>query len=163
MRRMSEEENTKLGRDVFMALAAVGWADGKLDEEEADAIVRCAVDEGLDLDQIGEIEAATKSPVSLESIDRSGMTKADRLFVYAVAAWMTRLDGTRDDSEVLALASLGAALSIPEAPRGHADRIAQEIADLPEGDRPSRYDLAKLRDTLKLRLEEARRAKLLGE
>ena len=29
----------RLGRDVFLALAAVGWSDGKLHEEEADAIV----------------------------------------------------------------------------------------------------------------------------
>src|SRR5262249_21185453 len=44
---MSEQ---RLGRDVFLALAAVGWADGKLDEEEADAIVRTALEEGLELD-----------------------------------------------------------------------------------------------------------------
>ena len=33
----------RLGRDVFLALAAVGWSDGKLDAEEADAIVRTAL------------------------------------------------------------------------------------------------------------------------
>lgn len=149
----------RLGRDVFIALAAVGWADGKLDEEEADAIVRCAVDEGLELDEISEIEEATKSSVSIDSIDRSAMSKADRLFVYGVAAWMTRLDGKRDDAEVAALAALGDALSVPAGPREHADRIAREIAELPEGDRPHRYDLAKLRDTLRVRLEEAQAAK----
>lgn len=152
----------RLGRDVFVALAAVGWADGKLDAEEADAIVRCAVDEGLELDEIAEIEEATKAAVTLDSIDRSAMTKADRLFVYAVAAWMTRLDGKRDDAEVEALAALGEALSVPQGPREHADRIAQEIADMPEGDRPHRYDLAKLRDTLRVRLEEAKAAKAGG-
>ena len=154
MRPMSE----RLGRDVFVALAAVGWADGKLDEEEADAIVRCAVDEGLELDEIGEIEAATKSPVTIESIDRSAMSKADRLFVYAVAAWMTRLDGKRDEAEVAALAALGAALSIPESPREQADIVAREIAELHEGDRPSRFDLSKLRATLKQRLEAGKKA-----
>ena len=46
----------RLGRDVFLALAAIGWADGKLDEEEADAIVRTALEEGLELEEIGEIE-----------------------------------------------------------------------------------------------------------
>ncbi len=82
---MSQE---RLGRDVFIALAAIGWADGKLDEEEADAIVRTAVEEGLAIEEIEEIESATKSPVDIGVIDRSSMTKADRLFVYAVAAWM---------------------------------------------------------------------------
>ncbi len=154
---MSEE---RLGRDVFIALAAIGWADGKLDEDEADAIVRTAVDEGLSIEEIEEIEAATKSPVELGVIDRSGMSKADRLFVYAVAAWMTRLDGRRDDQEVGALDKLGAALKIPERPRAHADAIAEEIANLPEGDRPMMMDLPKLRKTLAERLEAARKQRL---
>jgi uncharacterized membrane protein YebE (DUF533 family) len=153
----------QLGADVFLAWAAVGWADGNLDAEEADAIVRCAADEGLDIAAIAAIEQATKQPLEIDSIDWSKMSKADRLFVYAVAAWMTRLDGTRDDAEVDALADLGAALRIPEAPRKHADRIAQEIAELPEGDRPSRYDLSRLRQTLSERLEAAHKAKLLGD
>src|SRR5687767_6810604 len=109
----------RLGRDVFIALAAIGWADGKLDPEEADAIVRTALEEGLELEEIAEIEDATKNPVDMGVIDRSNMTKADRLFVYAVASWMTRLDGDMSDAEVEALAKLGAALKVPEAPRAH--------------------------------------------
>src|SRR4051812_13333125 len=96
----------RLGRDVFLALAAIGWADGKLDAEEADAIVRTALEEGLELEEIAEIEEATKQPIGLETIDRSQMSKADRLFVYAVASWMTRLDGEIHEKEQAALASL---------------------------------------------------------
>ena len=48
-------EKPKLGRDVYIALAAVGWADGNLDQEEADAIVRTALEEGLDIAEIAEI------------------------------------------------------------------------------------------------------------
>ena len=94
---------TRLGRDVYLALAAVGWADGQLDPEEADAIVRTAVEEGLSLEVIAEIEAATKKPLDIGIIDRSSMTKEDRLFVYAVASWMTRLDGLVTDTELTAL------------------------------------------------------------
>ena len=147
----------RLGRDVFLALAAIGWADGKLDHEEADAIVRTAVEEGLDLDEIAEIEKATKEPVDLDLIDRSSLSKADRLFVYAVASWMIRLDGAVDDRELAVLHRLGDLLKIPDRPREHADAIAREIAALPEGDRPDRYDLPMLRDTLRERLAEAQR------
>ena len=147
----------RLGRDVFLALAAIGWADGKLDQEEADAIVRTALEEGLELEEIAEIEEATKNPIALESIDRSQMSKADRLFVYAVASWMTRLDGAIAEGERDTLAKLGEALKIPEKPREHADAIAQEIADLEEGDRPFRYDLKRLRATIGERLAEAQR------
>ena len=150
-------QTTRLGRDVFLALAAVAWADGDLDPEEADAIVRTAVDEGLSIEEISEIEAATKARVDLGVIDRKNLTKEDRLFVYAVASWMTRLDGTVTEAEKSALAALGEALKVPVAPRAHADAIAQEIASLPDGDRPLRYDLAKLRTVIGERLLEAQR------
>jgi uncharacterized membrane protein YebE (DUF533 family) len=139
-------------KDVFIALAAIGWSDGTLDPEEADAIVRCAVEEGLELDQIAEIETATSSRIELGVIDRSAMSKEDRLFVYAVARWIVEIDGTVKDEEVAALETLGERLGIPERPRSQAERIVHEIAALPEGDRPSRYDLAKLRLVIAERL-----------
>src|SRR4249920_799394 len=142
-----------LGRDVFIALAAIGWADGNLDSEEADAIVRTALEEGLELEEIEEIENATKSPVEIGVIDRANLTKEDRLFVYAVASWMTRLDGTVDAKELEALGKLAEALKVPEGPRTAADRIAQDIALLPDGDRVSRFDLPKLRKVIAERLE----------
>lgn len=147
----------RLGRDVFLALAAIGWADGHLDAEEADAIVRTALEEGLEIEEIEEIERATKQPIDIGDIDISGLGKADRLFVYAVASWMTRLDGVVDEREVAALQKLGDRLKIPERPREHAGVIAREIAELPEGDRPDRYDLPMLRNTLCERLAEAQR------
>src|SRR5262245_29520475 len=117
------EQKAPLGRDVYLALAAVGWADGHLDPEEADAIVRTALEEGLALDEIEEIEHATKHPIDLGVIDRTNMSKEDRLFVYAVAAWMTRLDGAVSQRETQTLAKLGEALKIPERPRQHAEAI----------------------------------------
>ena len=150
---MSEQQ--RLGRDVFIALSAVGWADGKLDAEEADAIVRTALEEGLELDEIEEIERATKEPVEMSVIDRSKLTKEDRLFVYAVASWMTRLDGVVDGTELAALDKLGELLKVPEGARRSADGIAQDIALLPEGDRPARFDLPALRKMIAARLEES--------
>ena len=147
----------RLGRDVFVALAAIGWADGKLDPVEADAIVRTALEEGLELEEIAEIEEATRQPVSMGVIDRSNMSKADRLFVYAVASWMARLDGVVGEAEVAALARLGEALKVPPKPREYADAVAQEVAKLPEGDRPHRFDLKRLRETLGEKLAEAQR------
>ena len=151
------EQKHALGRDVYIALAAVGWADGNLDQEEADAIVRTALEEGLDIDEIAEIEAATKQPVDMGEIDRRGMSKEDRLFVYAVASWMTLLDGKVTDTEQAALAKLGEALKVPEKPRAHADAIVQEVVNLSPDMRPARYDLPALRRTIGDRLREAQR------
>ena len=152
------EEKPKLGRDVYIALAAVGWADGNLDQEEADAIVRTALEEGLDITEIAEIEAATKERVDLGVIDRKNLSKEDRLFVYAVACWLTRLDGVVSAAETEALKSLGEALKIPEKPRAIVDGIAQEIANQGD-DRPSRYDLLGLRRTIGDRLKSAQSKK----
>jgi uncharacterized membrane protein YebE (DUF533 family) len=155
---MVEEAEPKLRRDVFVALAAVAWADGKLDPDEADAIVRAAVDEGLSLEEIAQIEDATKTKVDLGALDRTGLTKEDRLFVYAVACWIARLDGlvTADESRVLG--GLGERLGIPERPRAHAEAVAQEVAQMPEGDRPARYDLVALRRVLGEHLKTAQAA-----
>jgi uncharacterized membrane protein YebE (DUF533 family) len=149
--------DVKLGKDVFLALAAVGWADGKLSSDEADAIVRCALDEGLELDEISEIEDATKTPLDLGAIDLTSMSKADRLFVYAVATWIVRIDGHVAAEEKDALAQLGEALKIPAKPREHADAIATEIGTLGESDKPAFFNLPKLRATLRKRLDDARK------
>jgi len=149
------EQQRRFGRDVFIALAAIGWADGNLDGEEADAIVRTALEEGLELEEIEEIEAATKSKVELGVIDRSNLTKEDRLFVYAVASWMTRLDGTVDASEIEALRKLGETLKIPTPACFAADQVAKDVASLPEGDRPARFDLPRVRKVIAGRLADA--------
>src|SRR3978361_868825 len=111
------EQKTALGRDVYIALAAVGWADGKLDQEEADAIVRTALEEGLDIEEIAEIEEATKNPVDIGVIDRHNLCKDVRLLVYGVAAWITRWDGVVPEAEQAALHNLREALKVPEKPR----------------------------------------------
>lgn len=153
------EPKPPLGRDVYIALAAVGWADGNLDSEEADAIVRMATEEGLGLEEIAEIEQAVKSHVDIGEIDRRNMTKEDRLFVYAVAAWMTWLDGEVSDNETRALKQLGDTLKIPDKPREHADAIMREVAYMTEDIRPARYDLGRLKQLIGERLQEAHLAR----
>lgn len=148
------EQKTRLGRDVYLALAAVGWADGQLDQDEADAIVRTALEEGLDIDEIAEIEEATEKPIDIGVIDRKNLSKEDRLFVYGVAAWITRLDGVVTAAEQAALAKLGEALKVPEKPRAVVDGIAQDVANLSDDDRPARYDLLALRRIIGERLAQ---------
>jgi uncharacterized membrane protein YebE (DUF533 family) len=138
------------GRDVFIALAAIAWADGTVDPDEADAIVRAAVDVGVELDEIAAIEEATRKPVPLSAIEKASLTKDDRLFVYGIACWIARLDGKVTDEESTALTQLGERLEIPERARAGAEKRAAEVAALPEGDRPARYDLDKLRSLLRV-------------
>jgi uncharacterized membrane protein YebE (DUF533 family) len=144
-------------KDIFVALAAIAWADHELDPEEADAIVRAATEDGLALEDIAAIEDATRNPVDLAVVDRSGLSKEDRLFVYAVACWIARIDGRVTDEEADALAALGERLGIPDRARVRAEGVARQVAQLPDGDRPARYDLSAVRRILgdKLRAEPA--------
>jgi uncharacterized tellurite resistance protein B-like protein len=155
-------EKNRLGRDVFIALAAVGWADGTLDQEEADAIVRTALEEGLELDEIAEIEEATKHRTDVGVIDRKNLSKEDRLFVYGVAAWIARMDGVVTDSESDVLLKLGDMLKVPPRPRQIVDTIVQEVATMSDDVRPARYDLLALRRIISERLRAAQ-AKREGE
>lgn len=99
-----------ISADVFVAVAAIAWADGKLDPEHADAIVRAAIEAGLSLDDIAGLEASIAGKEDLDrTLDRSSMSKEDRLFVYAVAAWIARLDGVVTLNESDALAALAEA------------------------------------------------------
>lgn len=149
--------NPILGRDVYLALAAVGWADGQLTEAAADAILRTAAEEGLGLDDLEQIRQAVKTANDVGVVDRMNMSKADRLYVYAVASWIASLDGQVSEAAGEALAKLGAALGVPEAPRRHADQIMREIAA--EESRPDRFDLRALRKTLDERLDAAQKAR----
>jgi len=152
-------EKTRLGRDVYVALAAVGWADGKLEPDEADAIVRAALDEGLELAEIAEIEEATKNPIDLGVVDRKNLSKEDRLYVYGVAGWIARMDGVITDAEKAALKKLGDTLKVPDRPREIVDQIVQDVVQMSGDARPSRYDLGALRTIIGERLAaaEARR------
>jgi uncharacterized membrane protein YebE (DUF533 family) len=148
------EEKTRLSRDVYIALAAVGWADGKLETDEADAIVRAALDEGLELEDIAEIEAATKSPVDIGAVEQK-LSKEDRLYVYGIAAWIARMDGVVTDDETTALEKLGNMLKIPDRPREIVMKIVADITQLSGDNRPARYDLGELRRVIGERLRAA--------
>jgi hypothetical protein len=89
------------------------------------------------------------------------MSKEDRLFEYAVASWISRLDGRVTSEETAALAKLGEALKVQAGPQKHVDGIVEQVANLSEDERPARYDLAALRRIIgeRLRLAETVRAK----
>lgn len=148
---MGEGQN-KLSRDVFLALCAIGWADGELDREEADGILRAASEADLSLEELNEIEQATKTRNTLQALDKKTMTPLERTFVYATAIWLARLDGHVDPEERVALHKLGDLLGLPDGIRTHASAAALEVAQLPSGDRPARYDFARLRERLWERL-----------
>jgi uncharacterized membrane protein YebE (DUF533 family) len=144
----------KLSRDVFVALAAVAWADGQLAEEEAQGIVRAARDAGLDGDDLAAVEEAARSAQSLDAINLSGLSRADKMFVYATAVWLSRLDGVVETGERATLWKLGDKLGLPDGIRTDASAAAFRVAQLPTGDRPEKFDFVALRERIAERIQQ---------
>lgn len=145
---------------MFIALAAIGWADGKLDPEEARTILGAAHAEGLDPESLRWVEHATRQQVGLDFIETSAMGKDDRLFVYAMACWIARVDGEVTQQELTMLHHLARLLGVAERPRRTAEGLVMEIAA--SGARVGRYDLGWLRQVITERLIEAEHLRNAG-
>ncbi len=136
-----------MNHDVFVVLAAVASADGKIDADELVALERAAQAHGADF---ASIRAAAANGV--DALDLSGVAASERLFVYAMAYWMSRLDGDLTEDEDAVLARLGQKLALADEPRMNAEAAVDEVAALPAGSRPDRFDLDKLHALLAERL-----------
>lgn len=143
-----------LPREVFILLAAVARADGKLDDEETDAIARAALDEGLELVEVEGIEKAIRDGVAIDEVDIQSLSPRDRLYAYAVASWVSLVDGERTEREDAALFSLAFVLRLTPRGRLEADQIVKELYAMPDGDKLERFDLSGLRAELDRRLSK---------
>ena len=146
-----------LPKRSFLALAAVGWADGALQRIEAVGLLRAAKEAGLSADDLAEIEHAAKTKTTLDDADLSGMSEWDQVMTFALATWFAQLDGVLSTSEHTVMVTLGDKLGLPESLRKRASAVAYDIACLPEGGRPERYDFDKLAARLAERLPQLTR------
>jgi len=143
-----------LPKQSFLALAAIGWADGSLQRTEATGLIRAAKECGVGEADLGEIERATKQKIGLDAIHLRGMGQWEQVLTYALASWFASLDGIASTDEREVLAQLGDALGLDKALRVRAAAAANDIACLPEGGRPERYDFVKLAARLRERLPQ---------
>jgi len=133
-----------LPKSSFLALAAVGWADGTFRKDEGAALVRAAKACGLADEDLAEVERSTKTAVSLDTYEAGDLGEWDRVVTYALASWLAQLDGVQSTDESHALRTLGDKLSLSAGVRSRAAAAAFDIAVLPEGGRPEKYDFEKL-------------------
>jgi hypothetical protein len=145
-----------LPKQSFLALAAIGWADGSLQRVESTGLLRAATEAGIAGDDYTEIEEASKKRMSLDKVNLAGMPQWDQVLTYALAAWFAQLDGVLSTSEKETMADLGDKLGLPEALRVRCAAAANDIACLPGGGRPERYDFQKLAARLRERLPQVK-------
>ena len=141
----------RLPLTVFQVLLAIGWADGRLDDDERDAVLAAAAVEGLDSAQLASLRESAAERVELDSIDVSRLRAHARQYVYAVARWIALLDGELTDREAAALRILGFVLRMPVVHQVEIDTIVREIIDTVPG-RDMRAMILSLRDAVRSRL-----------
>ncbi len=143
-----------LPKQSFLALVAIGWVDGQLQRVEVTGLMRAAKEAGLPADAIAEIDAATKKQMDLTALDFAGFSEWDKVLTYALGAWIAQVDGVVSTSEFDMLSELGTKLGLADALRKRATAVANDIACLPEGGKPERYDFQKLISRLKERMPQ---------
>lgn len=145
-------EQARLPLKVFTVLAALAWADGRLDPREADAVRRAAADQGLTSEEMAVVEAALRTGARIGDVDFSDLSSAQRLFLYAVAAWVATLSWGVNDRERAMLDALAQRLALgPLEVRNMEDAIVTLMLK-PQGLRPERFDFDGLRRAIADRL-----------
>ena len=101
-----------LPREVFLALLAVGWADGKLDDAERDAVFAAAEEARLGDDDLRAIREAARTRVELDDLHVDRLRTVERAYVYAIARWIALVDGDLSERETAMLRVLAFALQM---------------------------------------------------
>jgi hypothetical protein len=147
--------NETLPKETFLALAAIGWADGSLQRVEAAGLLRAARECGIEGDDLAEIERAAKTrDTTLDGVHLGGMSRWKQVLTYALASWFAALDGVVSTSEHETLVKVGDALDLDQGLRSRAAAAANDIACLPGGGKPERYDFVKLVARLRERMPQ---------
>lgn len=143
----------ELKRESFMAIVAVAWADGRMSRDEAVGVTRAAKACGLGEGDVAAIEKAAKEGgATLDGFNSASLSGWERALTYAIAAWLARLDGVVDATERESLKQLGKALDLPPHKLVSASAAAFDVACLPGGHRPEKYDFAELEKRLREKL-----------
>lgn len=148
----------KLQKQAFVALAAVAWADDRISRGEGIGLVRAAKAAGLEGDDLEAVEKATKEKTTLADFDPSALSAWERALTHALATWITRVDGVASPTEVDQLRALADRLELSDFARKASESAAADIAVLPGGHRPEKYDFVALVETLEAKLPSATKA-----
>src|SRR3972149_1219004 len=109
--------DVNLGRDTLIALAAVAWADGTLALEEANSLRSAAAQLGLAAEDRHALDDALTRPIDPPLVETVRMNRPTRLFVFAAATWIARVDGRVSQEEEAVLRVLGDRLGLSDKAR----------------------------------------------
>jgi hypothetical protein len=90
--------------------------------------------------------------VSIDDVRLEGLTGWEKAVTYAIAFWLAKVDGVVNTEELKNLKTLGTRLGLPQPQLDAAASAAFDVACLPGGHRPEKYDFAALAERLRVKL-----------
>jgi uncharacterized membrane protein YebE (DUF533 family) len=143
--------NVDIGRDTVLALCAIAWADGSVDQSEA-AGIRAAVRQlGLGAADSQAVEQALANHMSIADVETIRMNRLTRLFTYSAAVWIAAVDGGIKPDEERDLSILGDRLGLSSVAREQAKNVALGALSASGG---QELDLLKMRSRLSAGLSQ---------
>ncbi len=142
----------ELPKEAFIALAALGWADGSIRPSEKAGLLKAATACGVVGADLAAVEAALTSETKLDGFVPGEMSDWQRLLTYGLAVWLARLDGVQSADESELLRDLAKRLDLDRAKADRASAAAFDVFCLPEGGRPDRFDFVALDKRLREKL-----------
>ena len=109
---MAEKDRVLSSLRVWVATA---WADGSLAEPEREALGRLIGYAAIPDDYEATARTWLDAPIELEVGDLRELSEVRRLFIYSVAASLTRVDDRVDSTEERLLDKLRVALDVDPA------------------------------------------------
>lgn len=134
----------ELPKEAFIALAALGWADGSIRASEKAGLLKAASSCGVAGGDLAEVEAALTKETKLDGFVPGDMSDWQRLLTYGLAVWLARLDGVQSTDESAVLKALAKRLDLDQQKTDRASAAAFDVFCLPEGGRPDRFDFVAL-------------------
>jgi hypothetical protein len=127
--------------------------------EESKGLLRAAEACGLSSDDRDAIAQATRSPIGMEQISLDSASDWQRAFTYALGCWLSQMDGSMNAAEKDSLVALGELTDLHDLKLKAAASAAFDVACLPGGHKPDRYDFAALEERLIAKLPSLAPAK----
>jgi tellurite resistance protein len=140
--------------ETLSLLIAMAWADGRLDDSEAQGVRGATQVLNLTKEQRDRVETMLAAPVPLAQIGLSALSARDQAFAYVAAAWMAHIDNKLDSKEEAMLDELGTKLGFSRERQQELVTISRGLEGLPAGARNWGQEITKLFKAIPPELEE---------
>jgi uncharacterized tellurite resistance protein B-like protein len=124
---MTHELSTEERRTIFLAMAHMAWADGRIDVVEVAALRAAATRLALLDPELGIVGLLSRGPDALPPLALSGMTIQTRALAVASAAWVALADRRSSRAEDVVLDRIAQRAGLTRAQAEELSMLAWQV------------------------------------